>query len=1798
MMNKWLIVFLVILFGGTPKVVCAYDFESGGIYYSIIYGDIVSVTSGDSKYIGDIVIPNQVSNNGRTYNVTSILGNAFQDCTSLSSITIPNSVTSISANAFKGCTSLSSISIPNSVTSIGWEAFEGTAWYNNQSDGLVYAGKVAYKYKGVMPANTHVTIKEGTIGIAVSAFEDCSMLTSINIPNSVICIGSYAFDGTAWYNSQPDGVVYAGKVAYKYKGVMPANTHITIKNGTLGIAGWAFFNLDNLTSITIPNSVTSIVEGAFFGSGLTSVKVESGNIRYDSRNNCNAIIETSSNTLIIGCKNTIIPNTVTAIGNSAFECCFGLTSVKIPSSVSSIGCAAFNLCRDLTSVTIPESVIFIGSGAFSQCDRLNSVNIPNSVTSIGSSAFYYCGLTSITIPNSVTSIGDAAFWYCTNLPSITIPNSVTSIGRDAFRGCSNLKNVVSEIQKPFKIGYYVFEGIPSDAELIVPKGTKAAYLATEGWNKFTKITESTSGGEETNSNTPIDYSKQPFTIVAIEAGAIQFAGTFSSTIDNASIEYSIDRGNTWVTLNRNNTLSVSSGQKVYFRSSTLSPIGYVEGVGNFGIGTFSSTGRFNVEGNILSLYYGDDFRNQTSLSGKQYAFVSLFSGCTNLISIEKLVLPATDLSGAHWCYSEMFYGCTSLTSAPELPATTLAPYCYVGMFQGCTSLSTAPALIATTLTSYCYARMFNGCTSLTTSPALPATTLTAGCYAEMFNGCKSLTAAPELPATTLESECYNQMFSNCTSLVTAPALPATTLAPSCYGGMFYGCNSLTTSPALPATTLVQSCYHSMFDGCTSLTTAPELPATTLADWCYVRMFENCTSLTAAPSLPAIALTQSCYSQMFSNCTSLATAPALPATTLAPYCYYQMFIECTSLTTAPVLPAKTLVEGCYYNMFSVCTSLNFVKCLATDVSANECTAYWLSFVPSTGTFVKASSMINWSKDASGIPEGWTIQNDEESSTSNFSNDGLTYIVDTPSLTAEVTLYDQSKSSVTIPETVSFDGRIYRVTSIGKFAFYQCRNVLSVTIPNSVTSIGSSAFEDCSALTSVSLGSGLSSIGGSAFEDCTSLSTITIPASVTSIALNAFKNCSNLKNVTSEILTPFAIQDNVFDGIASGATLTVPKGTKSAYQSTTGWNKFTKIMETTTGIDDPATQYFTFVAKENGTFSFSGTSSDKVDNSVIYYSLDSGASWTALARNVQSPTIQAGKRIMFKGTLTPLYYEVNNGEAIVGIGGFSSTGRFDVEGNIMSLLFGDNFIGKTNLTGKDHTFYELFLDCTGLINAGNLVLPATTLADNCYEGMFRNCTSLTIAPQLPATKLPNCCYEGMFYNCTSLTTAPQLLATSLGISCYSHMFGLCTSLSIAPKLPAVALAEKCYRSMFRGCMSLTKAPQLPATTLTSQCYEFMFDACTSLKEITCLATDISASECTSNWLSNVASAGTFIKSSSMNSWPRGVNGIPINWTIRNDNGSSTNEVTINSISYVVDNSTFTAEVKSVGNSLRSVSIPESINYNGTEYRVTSLAERSFEGRDDITYLSIPSSITSIGEYAFLDCGSNIKVNIESLEAWCKMKFANKLSCPLSSAKAFYLNDVEVKSLSIPSGVTSISSYAFFQCRSITSLSIPSTVTSIGSSVFEDCTSLTSVILSKGLTSIGGSSFEGCTRIVSITLPSTITSIALNAFKECNSLNDITSEIQQPFAINDNVFSTYATATLKVPAGTKLAYQSTAGWYQFKNITDGQDVVLTANSYTREYGDPNPVFDFTREGDELIGTPSVMQQRLLLLGSILSE
>ena len=177
---------------------------------------------------------------------------------------------------------------------------------------------------------------------------------------------------------------------------------------------------------------------------------------------------------------------------------------------------------------------------------------------------------------------------------------------------------------------------------------------------------------------------------------------------------------------------------------------------------------------------------------------------------------------------------------------------------------------------------------------------------------------------------------------------------------------------------------------------------------------------------------------------------------------------------------------------------------------------------------------------------------------------------------------------------------------------------------------------------------------------------------------------------------------------------------------------------------------------------------------------------------------------------------------------ATGSHKVGGNIMSLLYGINFTGDetTFPSGSSRTVFSLFQKDTYLIDASELLLPATTLTNYCYQSMFSGCTSLTTAPELPATTLANYCYQSMFSGCTSLTTAPILPATTLADGCYSNMFQSCTSLTTAPILPATTLAHMCCAQMFYDCTSLTTAPALPATTLADYCYQYMFQSCTSL------------------------------------------------------------------------------------------------------------------------------------------------------------------------------------------------------------------------------------------------------------------------------------------------------------------------------------------------------------------------------------
>ena len=431
-MKKLNLLFTALLLLCSVGTATAHNFEVDGIYYNITddTNKTVEVTyKGDysnsysNEYTGSVVIPESVTYNGTTYSVTSIGNAAFIDCTGLTSITIPNSVTSIGSyafnsctglrnvvignsvtsignNAFNSCTGLTSITIPNSVTSIGLYAFwycDGLTSIEFNAENCTSMGNYYYPPFRNCTALSTVTIGENVKNIPPYAFYGCTGLTSITIPNSVTSIGYEAFSGCSGLTSVVIGnsVTSIGKLAFEgcsgLTSISIPNSvtsignaafidctglkSVTIPNSVTGIGESAFFHLSGLTSITIPNSVTSIGKEAFYYcTALTSITIANGNAKYDSRDNCNAIIETATNTLIAGCKNTLIPNSVISIGDYAFYYCTGLTSITIPNSVTSIGNYAFYYCTGLTEIfsnILAEDLFIPGSSAFAGVDKTN-----------------------------------------------------------------------------------------------------------------------------------------------------------------------------------------------------------------------------------------------------------------------------------------------------------------------------------------------------------------------------------------------------------------------------------------------------------------------------------------------------------------------------------------------------------------------------------------------------------------------------------------------------------------------------------------------------------------------------------------------------------------------------------------------------------------------------------------------------------------------------------------------------------------------------------------------------------------------------------------------------------------------------------------------------------------------------------------------------------------------------------------------------------------------------------------------------------------------------------------------------------------------------------------------------------------------------------------------------------------------------------------------------------------------------------------------------------------------------------
>ncbi|MCQ2159700.1 MAG: leucine-rich repeat protein [Bacteroidales bacterium] len=343
-------------------------------------------------------------------------------------VVIPQGVTEISDDAFM-FTGLTRIEIPNSVTKIGNSAFAHC--------------------KGL----SSIEIPDSVTKIEEGAFSSCTGLTSIEVPDSVTEIGKYTFCGCTGL------------------------TRIEIPDSVTKIGEDAFSGCTSLTSIEIPDSVNDIKEHAFSGcSSINSIVVDSQNVIYKSQNN--SILSKDGRTLVLGCMHSLIPDSVTKIGNAAFEGCTGLSSIEIPNSVKIIGEYTFRGCTGLTRIEIPDSVTEIGANAFSGCTRL----------------------TSMEIPDSVKVIGTYAFRDCTSLTSIEIPNSVTEIQVGAFYGCHySLRDVYINYKKPELVPYFLRTCGGDNTTLHVPIGTGYAYRHSEFGGRFKAVLADYNSGNKFHS---------------------------------------------------------------------------------------------------------------------------------------------------------------------------------------------------------------------------------------------------------------------------------------------------------------------------------------------------------------------------------------------------------------------------------------------------------------------------------------------------------------------------------------------------------------------------------------------------------------------------------------------------------------------------------------------------------------------------------------------------------------------------------------------------------------------------------------------------------------------------------------------------------------------------------------------------------------------------------------------------------------------------------------------------------------------------------------------------------------------------------------------------------------------------------------------------------------------------------------------------------------------------------------------------------------------------------------------------
>ena len=1656
--------------------------------------------------------------------VTSIGDSAFYGCSGLTgTLTLPARLTYIGSHAFYNCSGLTgTLTLPAGVPSIRILTFYNTGFTKLQfasGSSLTSLGYESFRESSL--AEIDFTNATALTEIGHYAFYGCTGLTDVKVPNTVVHIRESAFNhcenleevgiGTNVTNIETNAfancsslttvfidssTIASGLTSATACGNILANADtIYIKTG-LTPASWFSSNYSKLdssdqagydkyiqgqiytdfefsddgtnaslvkytgsaSSVTIPSTISKrVIDGETYyvvGSDLTVTSIASAS------SVANGAFCSAKGTL----QSITLPNTLTIIGDYAFYYCTGLNgTLTIPASVTEIGKMVFAGCNGISRLTFESGskLQTIGGFAFSTCRGLTGIlTIPASVTMIDDSAFGYCvGLTGLSFASGskLEIMGDNVFQNCSGLTgAVTIPASVTEMGWAVFSDCVKLQRVNFESgSKLVAIGNNAFNGCTGLTQVVIPSMVKNI-----GPNAF--------AGCSSLAMVFIDSS----TI----ASGLTSASVYGGLIANADIVY-IKTGLTpasWLSANYSKlSTSDQTGYDMYIKGELITDFQFTDNgataslvkyTGSASSVTIPSTISKHVVGSTAYYIVGSD-------------------------------LAVTSIASASSAANGAFYNKTAVKGV-TLPSgmTTIGNYAFYG--AGLESIS-FPSTVSSIGDG-----AFYGC-GLTGTLTLPTSLTYLGQQA--FYNCSGLTGTLTIPAGITQLRLTS--FYNCTGLTKLQFASGSKLASIGYQA-FLQCSGLAEIDFTNATSLTEI-GHYAFQNCTSLTNVT-LPSSVL----QIRQsaFAGCSNLSEVRIGNNVTLIET---DAFTGCTSLAT----------------VYIDSSSV--ASQLSSTTACGNILANADTV-----YIKTGMTPAS-------WFSS--------------NYSKLSTSDQTGYDMYIKGQVYTDfQFRDSGTT---------ASLVKYTGSASSVTIPSTISkrvVNGTTYylagsdlTVTSIANGsgttngAFYAARSTLqNVTLPSALTQIGAYAFYGCNKLTSIDLPSTLTQIGAFAFYGCSKLTDIDLPASVTSIAQNAFTNCSSLESVS--IPSNSKLQNigiAAFLDCSSLQSIRVPSTMNQI--STAAFNGCTSLKTVT--IDAPnivsslneitdcgdLINYADVVYLEGNaagliTTGFLQLFTEVVSEINLYYKYINNASIISDFEFTIDSTAKTASVVKYTGSATSVTIPSTISSAI---------SASDYE---LIYIKGDDY-KVTTIADATSSSRGAFYAAMSTLQSVTLPNTLTRIGDYAFYFCYR-ITSIII----PSSVISIGEYSfNMCYGLNSITFEPNSKLQTIEAHAFDNCFGLETI-----TIPSTVTSIGDYA--FNGCSVLNEitfaegsvletignsafnGAKITSITIPSEVTSIgtaAFSGCTNLAEVYIDSPDIAASitsASASGGLLNYAEV-VYVESGTAESYLRSYF-TNLYTKITSDVSGYSKFVDLGSVAYdftfSINSADNTAAVVKYTGSDTNVVIPSSIQrvvvdgvtyyIRGTQYSVTSIADGSFDAgafssvQSTLRSVTIPSTITYIGDYAFQDCtllSGDIADMITNVTQIGMMAFRNTaISGYISSPRlivigeqAFYgCTELTGISLSQNASLEGIGNYAFSDCTGMTTIALPGSLITIGAGAFSGCSNAVFERLdyyeTSQLESIGESAFSGCSKMTIFKVPSTVTFIGDFAFSGCTSLTSV--------------------------------------------------------------------------------------------------